>query len=412
MYCNVAAISEEQAKILMGIAESYDPLFQRTPSKAFAPPLESLPSGSDGSEGKHSALTRALAPLLEGALSAPATSLSWYEEILCVLFLGFGVPNGALTIPAATFCIGYFLVGNVLLAFAVLLIILVALAILPQSYVPSFHYHYMSILLMRYFKFQFVFEDFHAVQQPFLQSLKAGSATSTSTESVYKPQVLIAPPHGVFPYGNVLAMMCWPYTVGHSFRGLAATAAVSVPPFKQQLRSIGIISASKSSALEALEKIHPYAIGISTGGVAEVFETNNHDEVVLLRERIGLIKLAIRTGADIVPAYIFGQTKLLSCWTGEGIPNGKQFLQSLSRKIGFALIAIYGRFGLPIPYRVPIVCCIGTPISTAHIPEKTRDNPSSSEILEIQEQIISQTHRIFDRYKHSYGWSDKSLIVR
>lgn len=44
-------------------------------------------------------------------------------------------------------------------------------------------------------------------------------------------------------------------------------------------------------------------VGISTGGVAEVFETNSPsgDEVILLKERRGLIKLAFRTGAELVP---------------------------------------------------------------------------------------------------------------
>ena len=52
-------------------------------------------------------------------------------------------------------------------------------------------------------------------------------------------------------------------------------------------------------------------VGISTGGVAEVFETNcpSGDEVILLKERRGLIKLAFRTGAELVPWCV----RLLAC---------------------------------------------------------------------------------------------------
>jgi hypothetical protein len=78
--------------------------------------------------------------------------------------------------------------------------------------------------------------------------------------------------------------------------------ALRVPIFKQILGSIGVVDASRQTARKSLEN-YPYTIGISTGGVAEVFETNGDDECIILKERIGLIKLAIRTGADLVPCY-------------------------------------------------------------------------------------------------------------
>jgi hypothetical protein len=88
------------------------------------------------------------------------------------------------------------------------------------------------------------------------------------------------------------------------------------PIFKQIWQSIGVIDASQHVAREALEKGE--SLGISTGGVAEVFETDEDDECIVLKEQIGLTKLAIRTGADLVPCYLFGNTKLLSCWGGLG----------------------------------------------------------------------------------------------
>ena len=98
-------------------------------------------------------------------------------------------------------------------------------------------------------------------------------------------------------------MLAWPSFCGHHFLGLAANSALRVPIFKQILRSMGVIDASRASARKALEA-WPHTIGISTGGVAEVFETNAEDECILLRERVGVVKLAIRTGASLVPCYI------------------------------------------------------------------------------------------------------------
>ena len=77
-------------------------------------------------------------------------------------------------------------------------------------------------------------------------------------------------------------------------------------------------------------------LGISTGGVAEVFETSiNGNEVIVLKSRKGLVKLAFRTGAALVPCYLLGNTHLLSLWCG-GEPNSflNRKMQWLSRKLG------------------------------------------------------------------------------
>lgn len=77
-------------------------------------------------------------------------------------------------------------------------------------------------------------------------------------------------------------------------------------------------------------------LGISTGGVAEVFETTfEGNEVIVLKSRKGLVKLAFSTGAALVPCYLLGNTHLLSLWCG-GDPKsfGNRTLQWISRKLG------------------------------------------------------------------------------
>ena len=202
-------------------------------------------------------------------------------------------------------------------------------------------------------------------------------------------------------------MLCHPSIAGICCRGLAARSAVSFPIFKQLLRSIGIVDANRLTARRVLER--PSCLGISTGGVAEIFETNNDDEVILLRERVGLIKLAIRTGADLTPCYIFGNTSILSCWTAEGIPGGRSTLQTISRKLGFGLILIFGRFGLPIPMRIPSLGVSGVAIRTDHM---KCEEPTKEQVKEIQELLIKRMQELFDRHKHLYGWEKKHLIIK
>jgi Diacylglycerol acyltransferase len=358
------------------------------------------------------------------------------EHLAAVLFLTFGVPSGVFTIPLACIGLGALVGGTVIQSLLILFVLLLPLVFLPQSFVRSRLHCWIAVQLAKYFSFRLLFEEpAHATTRNMtMADMKGSSGTGCEcTPAVHgttetfgghanadssplpeghphgRPQILVAPPHGVFPYGGLLSMMAWPcYTNGHGFRSLAASAAVNLPIFKQILVSIGVIDASRASARRALES-YPYTIGIPTGGVAEVFETTADDECILLRERIGLIKLAIRTGADLIPCYMFGHTKLLSCWSGHGMPGARSVLEKISRRLGVALVLPYGRYGLPIPRRIPIFAVAGRAIPTVHL---QKEEPTDAEIREIQEKLIATMQALFDRHKHLYGWQEKQLVIK
>lgn len=319
--------------------------------------------------------------------------MSFWAETMCVLFLAFVVPNGVFTLPPTIALIGKFLLGNIKLAFTIFGLFLIPLAILPQAFIPSRLQSFLAVQVCKYFSFRFIVEQRPTRPDP--------------NDENYHPGIMVAPPHGVFPYGNILSLLGFPALFGLTFRGLASSAALRPPIFKQVLRSIGVIDASRNVARKTLEGGE--SIGISTGGVAEIFFTNEEDECILLKERIGLVKLALRTGADIVPCYLFGNTKLLNCWAGEGIPGARFVLEKISRKLGFALILIYGRFFLPIPFRKPILAVMGNPIKTHHM---KGEDPTPEQIAIIQGELLKEMERIFDTYKHLYGWDDKNLIIK
>jgi 1-acyl-sn-glycerol-3-phosphate acyltransferase len=358
------------------------------------------------SEGTAEARSKALLPISEAKAQEilRVEPMTLFEEISTILFLMLGVPNGAFSIPILTFLIGKFILGSVSRAFLILGLLLLPLAILPQAFVPERLHSWMAVQVIKYFSFRLISTE----PPPPIHHETINGKNDTVTVRSCRPQILVAPPHGVFPYGNLLAMIAWPSHAGHHFLGLAANAAIRVPIFKQILVGMGVIDASRSSARRALETF-PNTIGISTGGVAEVFETTTDDECIILKERIGLIKLAIRTGADLVPCYMFGNTKLLCCWAGDGIPYGRPILEKISRKIGFALIILYGRYGLPIPFRVPILAVKGKAISTFHI---KCEEPTNEQIAKIQERLINDMQKLFDDHKHLYGWEDQRLIIK
>lgn len=308
------------------------------------------------------------------------TKMTIFEELAALLMLAFGVPGAAFSIPIILSIIGFF-TNSFLRAYLIGFLLLLPLAFTPVKFSTNALTSWISFQIIRYFSYKFIFEEY----------LPEG-----------KPRILVAPPHGVWPQGNLLTLCGYPTIFGYSFRGLASSAVFVTPIFRQILTAIGCIDASRSSAAKALNS--NLTVGISTGGVAEVFEANNKDEIIILKNRKGLVKLALTTGAELVPCYLFGNTRIYSLFTGGKI--GHAFFRKLSRKIGFATIIFWGRFFLPIPYRKPIFGVMGKPI-----PVVKTENPSDEQINELHELLLKRMEDLFDTYKDLYGWSDKKLII-
>ena len=309
--------------------------------------------------------------------------MSFIEEMVAVFMFTFGVPGAVFTLP-----IGIILLGSLcgciqrvaLLAF----IFLAPLAVMPVTFKDGNLSSWMCYLILRYFSFRCVTKEFIEPN---------------------RPTILVAPPHGVFPFGNIITMIAFPSICGFSFKGLASSAALKTPIFRQLLGAIGVIDADSTTALKALNENK--TIGISTGGVAEVFETNSdpNTETIVLQSRKGFVKLALKSGADIVPCYLFGNTEMFSLWTGGSFAH--KTLRKISRAIGFALIIFWGRFGLPVPYRIPVLGVMGKPIRIA---EKIA-NPTQEQIDEVHKMTIEQMYTLFEEHKHLYGWGHKKLVI-
>lgn len=241
------------------------------------------------------------------------TPMTFVEEFTAVMLFLFGVPGAVFSIPVVLALLGL-AVGNVWKTMTFGVLMLLPLSFLPAPISDKALSSWYALQILRYFSFKAVFEE----------RLEKN-----------KPYILVAPPHGVFPFGNIVTMIAFPSVMGFSFDGLAASAAVRMPIFRQLLCSVGGIDASKKVAVKHLNRNR--TLGISTGGVAEVFETNSPsgDQVIVLKSRKGIIKLAFQTGASLVPCYLFGNTHLLSLWTGGSLHD---FFKKLSRRIGMQVL--------------------------------------------------------------------------
>ncbi|KAG5176471.1 mono-or diacylglycerol acyltransferase type 2 [Tribonema minus] len=212
--------------------------------------------------------------------------------------------------------------------------------------------------------------------------------------------ILVCPPHGVLPIANLLLLLGFRAIWGFDVDGLTADAALRLPVMRQIMSWVGCGSATASAAKVQLDRGR--SIGISPGGVAEIFDVNDPDEVIFMRARKGFVRLALRSGTPLVPCYCFGNTQLFHCWYDSG-----NRMRAISRRLGFGVMPIWGRFGLPVIYRQPLFAITGTPIEVPLDP-----NPSAETVDKFHALFLEELQGLFDRHKGAYGWGDKQLVIR
>jgi hypothetical protein len=218
-------------------------------------------------------------------------------------------------------------------------------------------------------------------------------------------------PHGIFPFG--LAFSCLPQrgyekTWGY-FRPVVATATRLFPVVRTFIAWMDGVDASRSAVSSALTQDNS-RLGISPGGIAEMFETypkpgfHPNDEAALLRHRNGIFKLALQHNSPVVPVYCFGATKM---FRRVQLP---QFVETLSRALKISICLLFGKLGLPIPFRQRLMYVIGNSIWPATKTSNLTDEQLDKLVQQMHIAFCNEIKRVFDRNKGYYGWENKTLI--
>ena len=140
-------------------------------------------------------------------------------------------------------------------------------------------------------------------------------------------------------------------------------------------------------------------MNVIPGGIAEMFMLDDDRERVYLQNRFGFVKVALQTGAHLVPTYHFGSSRVLSTYTSPS-------LQALSRSLQMSLVFFYDRFYLPIPRRHPILTVVGEPIPVPKVEEPTR-----AQVAEYHAKFLAAMEKLYNDHRGLIGWDDRPLSI-
>lgn len=267
--------------------------------------------------------------------------------------------------------------------------------ILPPIYAPRVT-RALRPMPRGYFQYDEVLEySYDEIQRDFEQDADSNNPNSRNF-------LLCCQPHGVLSFTSFcMGIVSPPY---HQRMRTAVASSLLYAPFLKQLLGInGLISASKHNLVRHLRR-NPNSIDgcaiLYTGGIAELFKCNSDQERLFLSKRKGFIKLALRENVDVVPAYLFGNTSILSEFKCNLLCN-------LSRKTGVVMTYFWGKWWLPIPRDEPLLCARGKRMGLPHIA-----NPTQEDIDFWHAQYCKEVERLFDTYKEKLpNYKHKTLYI-
>ena len=145
------------------------------------------------------------------------------------------------------------------------------------------------------------------------------------------------------------------------------------------------------------------AITIVIGGAAESLDAQPYSLRLVLKRRKGFVKMAIRTGADLVPVLAFGENDIYDQFSAESHPAIHKFQMLVKKALGFTIPLFHARgvfnydVGL-MPYRRPVNIVVGKPILVAQ-----SSKPAQEEIDRVHEEYVKELEQLWDTWKDKFA---------
>ena len=152
------------------------------------------------------------------------------------------------------------------------------------------------------------------------------------------------------------------------------------------------------------------AITIVVGGARESLDAQPHSLKLVLKRRKGFVRLAIRTGADLVPILAFGENELYDQVQSEEHPFIHKMQLVVKKILGFTVPLFHARgvFNYDVgmmPYRRPVNVVVGKPIKV-----QQASKPDEAYVDEIHAFYVEELERIWEEWKDEFAMERTSEL--
>ncbi|KAI8338952.1 diacylglycerol acyltransferase type 2A [Chlamydoabsidia padenii] len=218
-------------------------------------------------------------------------------------------------------------------------------------------------------------------------------------------------PHGILAYGAVITFGTEGNGFSQHFPGietnlLTLDSNFKMPLHRDYLLSLGMCSVSKRSCKHILQNTGPgRSIAIVVGGATESLHAYPGVVDLTLKKRFGFVKIAVETGACLVPVLSFGENDIYNQVKSE---KGS-WLWALQKKLqsilGFTVPLFHGRgifnydIGL-MPHRRSMHVVFGSPIEP---PTNISEENKHQVVQELHAKYMDSLQGLWDKYKDDFA---------
>ncbi|KAL1845603.1 diacylglycerol O-acyltransferase 1 [Paecilomyces lecythidis] len=224
-------------------------------------------------------------------------------------------------------------------------------------------------------------------------------------------------PHGIISHGAFAAFATEALGFSKLFPGITNTVLTldsnfRIPIYREYVLGMGLASVSRESCENLLTKGGAdgegmgRAITIVVGGARESLHALPHTLRLILKSRKGFVKLAVRTGADLVPVLGFGENDLYEQVRSDEHPLIHKFQMLIKRTMGFTIPLFHARgvFNYDVgvmPYRRPLNIVVGRPISVV---QQRKGEPLDERYVdELHAKYVQELERIWEDYRDVFS---------
>ncbi|KAI1920245.1 diacylglycerol O-acyltransferase 1 [Ophidiomyces ophidiicola] len=231
-------------------------------------------------------------------------------------------------------------------------------------------------------------------------------------------------PHGIISHGAFAAFATEALGFSKLFPGITNTLLTldsnfRLPFYRDYALAMGLASVSRESCENLLSKGGQdnegmgRAITIVVGGARESLDAQPHKVRLILKRRKGFIKLAIRTGADLVPVLAFGENELYKQVASDQHPIIHKVQLLVKRTMGFTIPLFHARgvfnydVGL-MPYRRPLNIVVGRPIPV--VQQINRDKIEDAYVDDLHAKYVTGLQSLWDEWKDTFATERESEL--
>jgi len=221
-------------------------------------------------------------------------------------------------------------------------------------------------------------------------------------------------PHGIISHGAFASFATEALGFSQLFPGIKNTLLTldsnfRIPFYRDYVLAMGVASVDRKSIENLLTKGGPNgegmgrAVTIVVGGAREALDALPGSLKLVLKRRKGFVKLAVKTGADLVPVLGFGENELYDQFDAAAHPwihKGQLLVKKIA---GFTVPLFHARgvfnydVGL-MPYRRPVNIVVGRAIKV-----EQQKVPEEAYVNELHAKYVEELTSIWDKWHGQFA---------